>query len=126
MLNPQPEPPGITQPLAVAASAAQSAADAVLPQSVRDLPSNVVDTVTEFLGQATGVVSGLVDAVTERAAEAGEQTETQVDYAPAAPQAATKRPRAASTSKKGAAKSSAKRASAPRSKKSAGEGPSGA
>ena len=124
MLNPQPEPPGITQPLAAAASAAQSAADSVLPQSVRDLPSNVVDTVTEFLGQATGVVSGLVDAVTERAAQAGEQTESQVGYAPAAPQAASKRPRAASSSKKGAAKGSTKRAASPRSKKSDDKGPS--
>jgi hypothetical protein len=123
LLNPQPEPPGITQPLAAAASAAQSAADSVLPQSVHDLSSNVVDTVTEFLGQATGVVSGLVDAVTERAAQAGEQTETKVAYAPAAPQAATKRPRAASTSKKVTAKGSAKRAASPRSKKSADEGP---
>ena len=125
MLNPQPEPPGVTQPLAAAASAAQSAAESVLPQSVRDLPSNVVDTVTEFLGQASGVVSGLVDAVTERAmpgAQAAEQTETPVDYAPAAPKAATKQPRAASTSKKGAAKGSTKRAAPTRSKKSEDEG----
>jgi hypothetical protein len=121
LLNPQPEPPGITQPLAAAASAVQSAADSVLPQSVRDIPSNVVDSVTEFLGQATGVVSGLVDAVTERAvpgARAADQTESQVDYAPAAPQAATKRPRAAS--KKGAAK----RTASTRSKKTTTEGPS--
>ncbi|HEX8146096.1 MAG TPA: hypothetical protein VF591_02750 [Pyrinomonadaceae bacterium] len=126
-LNPQPEPPGITQPLAAAASAAQSAADSVLPQSVRDIPSNVVDTVTGFLGQATGVVSGLVNAVTEAAtpgAQAAEQAETQVDYAPAAPRATTKRPRAASTSKKGAARGTSKRAASPRSKKSTTEGPS--
>src|SRR5215218_6287301 len=101
MLNPQPEPPGASQTLAAAASAAQSAADSVLPQSVRDLSSNVADTVTEFLGQATGVVSGIVEAVTERA-QAGDETETPAEFAPAAPQAATKRPRAAS--KKGPAK----------------------
>ena len=125
LLNP-PTTTGITQPLAAAASAAQTAADSVLPQSVRDLPSNVLDTVTEFLGQASGVVSGLVDAVTERtapSAQAIEQTEAQVDYAPAAPQAATKRPRAASASKKGAAKGSPKRAGAPRTKKSTTDGP---
>jgi hypothetical protein len=125
LLNPQPEPPGVTQPLAAAASAAQSAADA-LPQTVRDIPSNVVDTVTEFLGQATGVVSGLVNAVSEAAApgaQAADQTEAQADYSPAAPQAATRRPRAASGSKKGAAKGSAKRAAAPRPKKSTTEGP---
>src|SRR5215210_4462359 len=37
LLNPQPEPPGATHTLAAAASVAQSAADSVLPQSVRDL-----------------------------------------------------------------------------------------
>ncbi len=121
MLNPQPEPPGASQTLAAAASAAQSAADSVLPQSVRDLPSNVVDTVTEFLGQATGVVSSIVDSVKEAAAP-GDQTETQVNYAPAAPKAAAKRPRAASPSKKGATK----RATPTRSKKSADEDTSGA
>ncbi|MBV8855517.1 MAG: hypothetical protein JOZ02_01025 [Acidobacteria bacterium] len=119
LLNPQP---GATQPLAAAASAAQSAADSVLPQSVRDLPSNVVDTVTDFLSHATGVVSGLVNAVTEAAtpgAQAGEQSETPVGYTPAEPKAATKRPRAASGSKKGAAKGSTKRAAPTRPKKSA-------
>ena len=119
MLNPQPEPPGATQTLAAAASAAQSAADSVLPQSVRDLPSNVVDTVTEFLGQATGVVSSIVDSVKEAAAP-GDQNETQVNYAPAAPKAAAKRPRAASPTKKGATK----RAAPTRSKKSTDEGTS--
>ena len=125
-LNPQPEPPGVTQPLAAAASAAQSAADS-LPQSIRDIPSNVVNSVTEFLGQATGVVSSLVDSVTEAAApgaQAGEQSEPAVQYAPEAPKAATKRPRAIASSKKPAAKGSTKRAASPRPKKSADEGPS--
>lgn len=124
MLNPQPEPPGASQTLAAAASAAQTAADSVLPQSVRDLPSNVVDTVTEFLGQATGVVSGLVNAVTEAATQASEQSEPAVQYAPEAPKAAAKRPRTAAPSKKAAAKGSAKRAATPRPKKSTDEGPS--
>jgi hypothetical protein len=127
LLNPRPEPPGATHTLAAAASAAQSAADSVIPQSVRDLPSSVVDTVTDFLGQATGVVSGLMNAVSEAAtpsAQAGEQSETPAGYTPAAPKAATKRPRAASGSKKGAAKGTSKRAAPPRSKKSADEGPS--
>jgi hypothetical protein len=125
LLNPQPEPTGATQTLAAAASAAQTAADSVLPQSVRDLPSNVVDTVTEFLGQATGVVSGLMNAVTEASAsgaQTGEQTEPPVQYAPDAPKAATRRPRAAAGSKKGAAKGSTKGTATSRSKKSAGEG----
>ena len=122
-LNPQPEPPGATQTLAAAASAAQSAADSVIPQSVRDLPTNVVNSVTEFLGQATGVVSSLVDSVTEAGAQATEQSETPVDYAPPAPQAASKRPRAASGTKKGAAKGATKRTPSTRSKKSTDEGP---
>ena len=124
-LNPQPEPPGVTQPLAAAASAAQSAADS-LPQSVRDIPSNVVNSVTEFLGQATGVVSSLVDSVSEAAtsgSKAADQTETPVDYAPPAPQAATKRPRGVSSPKKGAAKGSTKRTATTRSKKADDEGP---
>ncbi|HEX7316731.1 MAG TPA: hypothetical protein VF297_22710 [Pyrinomonadaceae bacterium] len=126
LLNPQPEPPGASQTLAAAASAAQSAADSVLPQSVRDLPSNVVNSVTEFLGQATGVVSSLVDSVAEAAtpgAQADAQTETPVDYAPPAPQAATKRPRPAAGSKKSAAKGTTKRPATTRSKKSTDEGP---
>jgi hypothetical protein len=118
-LNPQPEPPGATQTLAAAATAAQTAADSVLPQSVRDLSSNVANTVTEFLGQATGVVSSLVESVTERATPDA-QAETPADYAPEAPQATTKRPRAASTSKKGTTKRSASTSK----KKSTDEGPS--
>jgi type IV secretory pathway TrbL component len=80
--------------------------------------------VTDFLGQATGVVSGLVNAVSEAATsgtQASGQTETPVGYEPAAPKAATKHPRAASSSssssKKGATKSAAKRATPTRSKK---------
>jgi len=54
-----------TQPLGAAASAAQSAAESVLPQSVSDIPSQVVSTVSDFVGQASGVVSELVGAVTD-------------------------------------------------------------
>jgi hypothetical protein len=121
MLNPQPEPPGITQPLAAVATAAQSAADAILPQSVRDLPSDVAGTVTDFLGQAAGVVSGLVGSVTGAATSAATSDDPQpdpqaairpgpdnvTDSAPA-PKAAAKRPRAASSSTKGSTKGSTK------------------
>src|SRR2546421_1701131 len=44
LLNPPPA--SATQTLAAAASAAQSATDSILPQSVRELPSNVVNTVS--------------------------------------------------------------------------------
>jgi len=129
LLNPSPAQSGAGQTLTAAAAAAQSAADNVIPQSVRDLPSNVVGTVTDFLGQATGVVSGLVNAVSEAATsgtQAGGQSEPAVQYAPESPKAATKRPRAAapSGSKKGATKSAPKRAATKGSKKSADEGSS--
>jgi hypothetical protein len=120
LLNPQPATPSASQTLAAAATAAQSAADSVLPQSVRDLPSNVAETVTDFLGQATGVVSGLVSAVTDAASS---QADPQIDYAPSAPKAATKRPRAAASAKKGSTKSTTKRPASPRSKKSSSDDP---
>jgi hypothetical protein len=110
-----------TQTLAAAASAAQSAAEAVLPQSVRDLPGNVVDSVSEFLGQAGGVVSGIVDSVTERGAGDDPQPDPQL-AGDTAPKAVTKRARTAAASKKGAGKGSVKRAAAPRHKKSSTEG----
>jgi hypothetical protein len=68
LLNPPAEGASVMQPLAAAASAAQSTAQAavesVIPQSVRELPSEVASTVSELVGQATDVVSGLVGAVT--------------------------------------------------------------
>jgi hypothetical protein len=110
MLNPQPEPPGPVQPLAAVATAAQSAADAILPQSVRDLPADVAGTVTDFLGQAAGVVSGLVGSVTDRAGSDDPQPDPQATAEPTQ-KAATKRTRAAASSKKGTTKSTTKRAS---------------
>jgi hypothetical protein len=119
LLSPQPAAQTATQTLAAAASAAQSAADSLLPQSVRDLPSEVVNTVGELLEQAGGVVSGIVDAVTEAAAPgSGAETESQP-----AQKSATKSARTASSSKKVPTKGSTKRAPAPRSKKSPTEGP---
>jgi len=103
MLNPPASGPA--QPLAAAASAAQSAADAVIPQSVRDLSTGVASTVSDFVGQASDVVSGLVGAVTEAMTP-----EPQ-------PESAAKRTRAAaSASKKPAARKPA--AKRPASKKS--------
>src|ERR1700749_913858 len=46
-------------------AAAASATDSVIPQSVRELPSDIANAVGEIVGQASGVVSGIVDAVTE-------------------------------------------------------------
>jgi hypothetical protein len=126
LLNPPPAANLGTQTLAAAASAAQSAADAIIPQAVRDLPSDVVSTVGDFVGQAAGVVSGIVGAVTEAATP---EPEAQAETAPAASvetqpppvKGSTKRPRTASSSKKG---STTKRAASTRSRKApAGESP---
>src|SRR5205085_333839 len=102
LLNPSPA--AATQTLAAAASAAQSATDSILPQSVRELPSNVVNTFSDIVGQATGVVSGLVEAVTDAST----------------PEDEPKRARSAST-KKGT--STTKRAASARSKKSTADKP---
>jgi hypothetical protein len=107
-----------TQTLAAAASAAQSAAEAVLPQSVRDAAGGVVESVSDFLGQAGGVVSDIVEAVTDRAAGDDPQPDPQATAGGAAAKAATKRAGSASASKKGAGKGSVKRAASPRPKKS--------
>src|SRR5437763_5299597 len=104
LLNPAPA--ASTQTLAAAASAAQSATDSILPQSVRELPSNVVNTVSDIVGQATGVVSGFVEAVTDAATPEDEPK--------------TKRTRTASTKK---STSTTKRAASTRSKKSTAEKP---
>lgn len=103
LLNPPAATDTATQPLAVAAAAAQSAADSMLPQSVRELPSEVVSTVSEFVGQASDIVSNVVEAFTQ-----GMSVE---------PEAKPKRARASSTNKK----STSKKPATPRTKKSNGE-----
>jgi hypothetical protein len=109
LLNP-PAAATFTQPLAAAASAAQSAADTVIPQSVRELPSDVVNTFTDIVGQATGVVSGLVGAVADAVTP---EPET-------APK--PKRARAASTKKRA---TPSKRAASKRTKKTETGEPTG-
>jgi hypothetical protein len=106
MLNPTPAASAVAQPLAAVATAAQSAADAILPQSVRDLPSDLAGTVTDFLGHAAGVVSGLVGSVTDAVTpDAKSETEAQTGTTTPAPKGATKSTRtASSSSKKGATK----------------------
>jgi hypothetical protein len=96
LLNP---PPAATQTLAAAASAAQSAADSVLPQSVRELPSDVVNTVSDIVGQATGVVSGLVGAVAD-AVKPDEPSKQGASKPKRARSASTNRKSAAATTKR--------------------------
>jgi hypothetical protein len=98
-----------TQPLAAAASATQTAAESILPQSVRELPSEVVGTVSDLLGQASGVVSGIIDAVTEAATPESQQPAPQ-------PDTTAKRTRSTTAPKKSA--STTKRSASTRSKKS--------
>ena len=105
LLNP-PAAETATQPLAAAASAAQSATDSILPQAVRELPSNVVNTVSDIVGQATDVVSDIVGTVAEAAT----------------PESEVKPKRARTTSTKKSATPS-KRATSSRSKKSTTEKP---
>ncbi len=90
LLNPPALTDAPAQPFAAAAAAVQSAADSILPQSVRELPSEVVNTVSEFVGQATDVVTGVVEAFTE-----GLSSE---------PEAKTKRARSTASPKKSAPK----------------------
>jgi hypothetical protein len=106
LLNP---PPAATQTLAAAASAAQSAADSVLPQSVRELPSDVVNTVSDIVGQATGVVSGLVGAVAD-AVKPDEPSKQAASKPKRARSASTNRKSAAATTKRPSSR--AKKASA--------------
>jgi len=103
LLNPPATSDAAAQPLAAAAAAAQSAADSILPQSVRELPSEVVNTVSEFVGQATDIVSGAVEAFTE-----GMSSESQEK---------PKRARSTSSTKK----SSTKKSTTTRSKKTNGD-----
>jgi len=116
LLNPASAAGTGTQALAAAAAAAQSATDSVIPQSVRELPSDIANAVGEIVGQASGVVSGLVSAVTE-AVSPGPDVESQSEA-----KSASKRARTTSPTKKGA--STTKRAAAPRSKKSTTDKPS--
>src|SRR5215218_6034734 len=110
LLNPASAAGTGTQALAAAAAAAQSATDSVIPQSVRELPSDIANAVGDLVGQATGVVSGIVGAVTE-AITPGPDVESKPEAsAQSEAKAATKRPRATSTAKKGA--TTPKRASA--------------
>ena len=106
LLNP---PPTATQTLAAAASAAQSAADSVLPQSVREFPSDVVNTVSDIVGQATGVVSGLVGAVAD-AVKPDEPSKQGASKPKRARSASTNRKSAAATTKRPSSR--AKKASA--------------
>jgi len=106
MLNPATTNETAAQPLAAAASASPSATDSILPQSIRELPSNVASTVNDLVGQAADVVSEIVGTVTEAATPQ--------------PEAKPKPARTTSTKKSA---TSTKRAASSRSKKSATDKP---
>jgi hypothetical protein len=106
LLNPAPATGTAAPPLANAASAAPTASDSFLPQSVRELPSDVANTVSDIVGQATSVVSGIVGAVTDAVTSEPEPATTSKP----------KPSRTTSATKKSAP--TAKRVASPRAKKS--------
>ncbi|HEV7891240.1 MAG TPA: hypothetical protein VGP08_11390 [Pyrinomonadaceae bacterium] len=118
LLNPASAAGTGTQALAAAASAAKSATDSVIPQSVRELPSDIASTVGDIAGQATDIVSSLVGSVIDAVTPG---PDTQESHAPTASETAAKRARTPPASKKGAA--TTKRAASTRTKKSAADKP---
>jgi hypothetical protein len=122
LLNPASASGTGTQALAAAASAAKAATDSVIPQSVRELPSDIANVVGDIASQATGVVSNLVGSVLD-AVTPGHDSESQSESsAQTEAQAAAKRARTTTPAKKSA--STTKRAATPRTKKSASDKPS--
>lgn len=116
LLNPASSAGTGTQTLAAAAAAAKSATDSVIPQSVRELPSDIASAVGDLAGQASGVVSNLVGSVLD-AVTSGPDAESQPEA-----KSATKRARTTSPTKK--APATTKRAATSRSKKSDADKPS--
>jgi hypothetical protein len=128
LLNPASVAGTGTQALAAAAAAAKSATDSVIPQSVREIPSDIASAVGDIAGQATGVVSSLVGSVIDTVTPGPDTQETPAPTAASSsePAAASKRTPSVSASKKGATgttKGTTKRASTPRPKKSSTDKP---
>jgi hypothetical protein len=122
LLNPASAAGAGAQALAAAASAAKSATDSVIPQSVREFPSDIANAVGDLAGQATGVVSNLVGSVLD-AVTPGPDAESQPESeAQPETKAASKRTRTAPPAKKSA--TATKRASTSRSKKTGVDNPS--
>jgi hypothetical protein len=122
LLNPASSAGTGTQTLAAAAAAAKSATDSVIPQSVREFPSDIASAVGDIASQASGVVSNLVGSVLD-AVTPGPNAESQPEASAQPDAQATKRARTTSTTKK-AAGATTKRAASPRSKKSGADKPS--
>lgn len=110
-----------TQTLAAAAAATQSATDSVIPQSVREFPSDIASAVSDVVGQATDIVSGIVGAVAEAVTPGPDADSSTGTAAQPEAKSATKRARTSSTAKKVTA---AKRPASSRAKKSATDKPS--
>jgi hypothetical protein len=69
LLNPAAETPA--RAVAAVASAAEQAARTILPESVREIPSDIAAGVSDLVGGAAEAVSNLVGAVVPRGAGAG-------------------------------------------------------
>ncbi len=102
LLNPRPLEQA-TQAFAAAASAAKQGADSIIPESVRDVPSEIASAVGELVGEAKNVVSDIIESVTS-------PSPSDVKTTKGARTASTAKPRAAS-----------KKSAAPRAKKTTGE-----
>ena len=60
LLNPEP-----TRMLAAVASAAEQAARTIIPQPVREIPSDLATGMSEIVSEAASAVSGIVESITE-------------------------------------------------------------
>jgi hypothetical protein len=90
LLNPRPfEQPA--QALAAAASAAQTGVDSLLPESVRDVPSEIAATVSELVGEARSVVSDIIESVTSPSSPDAKTTKGPRTASAAKPRAASKK-----------------------------------
>lgn len=90
LLNPRPSEQA-TQALAAAASAAQQGADSIIPESVRDVPSEIASAVGELVGEAKNVVADILDSVTSPSSSDAKTTKTTRSASTAKPKSASKK-----------------------------------
>jgi hypothetical protein len=102
MLNPRPlaEP---TQSFAAAATAVQQSVESVIPQAVRDAPSEIASTVSEFMDEAKNVVSDIIESVSTMG------------------QPETAKPKTSRATANGKTKAASKKSATPRAKKPASD-----
>jgi hypothetical protein len=105
MLNPAQSGP--TPLVSAVASAAEQAARTIIPQPVREIPSDIATGVTEIISDAASAVSGIVESITEP------KTRSVKSNAKSSDKSSEEKPAARQTA--------SKKAAAPRSRKPATE-----